>query len=85
VWSSFGWLEITALLFAGILITAALYYVQTRAQQKLSENTIGVLYALLPLFAAVFSWIMLGETLSVIGMVGGAMMVTGVILAAVYK
>ncbi len=84
-WISFGWLEITALLFAGIIITAALYYVQTRAQQKISENTIGVLYALLPLFAAVFSWMILGETLSPIGIVGGAMMVIGVALAAVYN
>jgi len=83
-WTSFGLLEISALLFAGILITAALYYVQTRAQLKLSENTIGVLYALLPLFAAVFSWIILGETLSPIGIVGGGMMVVGVALAAVY-
>jgi len=84
-WTSFGWLEIFALLFAGILITAALYYVQTRAQQKLSEHTVGVLYALLPLFAAVFSWMMLGETLSLVGIVGGAMMVIGVALAAVYN
>jgi len=84
-WSSIGGLEITALLFAGILITAGLYYVQTLAQQKLSENTVGVLYALLPLFAAVFSWMILGETLSLIGMAGGAMMVAGVALAAVYK
>lgn len=84
-WSSFGWLEVTALLFAGILITAALYYVQTRAQLKLSENTIGVLYALLPLFAAIFSWMILGETLSPIGIAGGGMMVVGVALAAVYN
>lgn len=83
--ASFGLLEIIALLFAGILITAALYYVQTRAQQKLSENTIGVLYALLPLFAAVFSWMILGETLGPIGIVGGGMMVVGVALAAVYN
>lgn len=84
-WSSFGGLEIGALLFAGILITAGLYYVQTLAQQKLSENTVGVLYALLPLFAAVFSWMILGETLSPIGMAGGTMMVVGVALAAVYN
>jgi len=85
VWTSFGLLEIAALLFAGTLITAALYYVQTRAQQKLSEHTVGVLYALLPLFAAVFSWMILGETLSPIGIAGGAMMVAGVALAAVYS
>ncbi len=85
MWSSFGWIEVSALLFAGTLITAALYYVQTRAQKKLNENTIGVLYALLPLFAAVFSWMILGETLSPIGIAGGAMMVIGVAMAAVYN
>lgn len=85
VWAAFGGEEIGVLLFAGILITAALYYVQTLAQQKLSENTIGVMYALLPLFAAVFSWMILGETLSLIGIAGGGMMVVGVTLAAVYK
>lgn len=84
-WSNFDGLEIGALLFAGILITAGLYYVQTIAQQKLSESTVGVLYALLPLFAAVFSWMILGETLSALGIAGGAMMVVGVALAAVYK
>lgn len=84
-WASFGGVEIAALLFAGILITAAMYYVQTIAQQKLSESTVGVLYAMIPLFAAVFAWIILGETLSLIGMAGGAMMVVGVVLAAVYK
>ena len=84
-WTSFGWLEISALLFAGTLITAALYYVQTLAQKKLSEHTVGVLYSLLPLFAAVFSWMILGETLSPIGIAGGAMMVIGVAMAAVYN
>jgi drug/metabolite transporter (DMT)-like permease len=44
-----------------------------------------VLYALLPLFAAVFSWMILSETLSPIGIVGGVMMVAGVALAAVYN
>lgn len=84
-WGSFGGLEIAALLFAGILITAAMYYVQTIAQQKLSENTVGVLYSLIPLFGAIFSWIILGETLSPIGIAGGGMMILGVVLAAVYK
>jgi drug/metabolite transporter (DMT)-like permease len=82
-WTSFGWLEITTLVFAGIVITAAMYYVQTLAQKKISENTIGVLYALLPLFAAVFSWMILGETLTIVGIAGGVMMVVGVALAAV--
>jgi drug/metabolite transporter (DMT)-like permease len=84
-WGSIGGLEIAALLFAGILITAAMYYVQTLAQQKLSENTVGVLYALIPLFGAIFSWIILGESLSLIGIAGGGMMILGVVLAAVYK
>lgn len=83
--SVFGVEEIGVLLFSGILITAALYYVQTLAQQKLSENTIGVMYALLPLFAAIFSWMLLGETLSPVGMAGGGMMIVGVALAAVYN
>jgi drug/metabolite transporter (DMT)-like permease len=85
VWTSFGLLEISALLFAGTLITAALYYAQTLAQKKLSEHTIGVLYALLPLFAAIFSWIILGETLSPIGIAGGGMMIVGVAIAALYN
>lgn len=81
-WQAVGWAEGAALLYAGVLITAAMFYAQTIAQKKLSENTIGILYALLPLFAAVFSWMILGESLSPVGIAGGALMVAGVVAAS---
>ena len=82
--AAFGPFELGVLVYAGVLITAALYYVQTLAQQKLSENVIGILYALIPLFAAVFSWMILDERLAPPGIAGGLLMVAGIALAGIF-
>lgn len=79
--SAYGSSEWLAIFFAGILGTAALYVTQTFAQVKLKESTIGIIYAFIPVFTAGSAWFILGERLSPIGIWGGALMISGIILA----
>lgn len=73
------WLPLFYLAFFG---TVVIYVAQNFAQMKLSESIIGIIYALLPLFGAISSWVILGETLTPIGMGGCVLMVIGAMVAS---
>lgn len=69
------------ILFAASFGTVGVYLTQGYAQTTVSETTIGLIYALMPLFTALSSWVLLDERLSLQGKVGAGLMVLGVILA----
>ncbi|MEG1584434.1 MAG: DMT family transporter [Anaerovorax sp.] len=61
--------------------TVVIYVSQNTAQTKVTESMIGIIFALIPLYGALSSWVILGETLSFIGKVGCVLMVLGVLVA----
>lgn len=69
------------LIFSATLGSIGIYLTQGYAQTRVSEATIGLIYALMPCFTAISAWFMLGESLSLQGKLGAALMVFGVILA----
>lgn len=79
---SFGTKEWIPLLYLAFFGTVVIYVAQNFAQTKLTESIIGIIYALIPLFGAISSWIILGETLSVVGGMGAGLMVIGAMVAS---
>ncbi len=61
-----------SLIFVALLITVFTYLVQNRFQRYLSDVTIGLIYSLEPLFAAVTAFLILHEQITLRLVLGGA-------------
>ena len=59
-----------ALIYLGGVTTALANYIQTKAQKGISAERASIIYAMDPVYGAIFSNLLLGETLSSYGMVG---------------
>jgi drug/metabolite transporter (DMT)-like permease len=69
------------LLYLGVVATAGMLFLQAAAQRFVSADKAAVIYAMEPVFAALFAWAWLSEVLSVQAAIGGAMVVCAVILS----
>ncbi|HXE74193.1 MAG TPA: DMT family transporter [Candidatus Xenobia bacterium] len=76
-WSANLWF---ALGVTAVLGTALAFSVQTWAQQYTSATHAAVLFSLEPVFAAAFSYLMVGERLGGRGFVGAALILAGVLV-----
>jgi drug/metabolite transporter (DMT)-like permease len=72
---------IGALLFTGVIATAAALVWQMRAQRQMSSARAALLLCFEPVFATLASWVWLGERLSATQWVGAGLIVAGMILA----
>ena len=70
---------INALLMTGIIATTIAILIMVWAQQILSPSQTALIFSLEPVFAALFSWILIGELLGFWGWVGGFLVVMAVI------
>ena len=68
------------LLYLGLVASAGMLFLQAVGQRRVSAEKAAVIYAMEPVFAALFGWWWLGEGLGLRGFVGGAMVVIAVIL-----
>ena len=72
-----------ALAIAFLAVSAvATFWFQLRAQRVVPPGETALIFALEPLFASLASWIVLGEVLSVTQWVGGGLVFSAVLLAA---
>lgn len=67
--------------FLGAVATAAMLFLQAQGQKRVSATRAALIYALEPAFAALFSWLLLGEQLGVRAAVGGSILVAAVLLS----
>jgi drug/metabolite transporter (DMT)-like permease len=72
---------IVALLYAALFATALAFVWQMRAQREMSSGRAALIFCFEPVFAALASWVWLGETLSASQWLGGGLILTGMILA----
>ena len=70
-----------ALLFTGVIATAAALVWQMRAQRHMSSARAALLLCFEPVFATIASWLWLGERLSLTQWIGAGMIVAGMIVA----
>jgi len=72
-----------ALIYTGVVATAAALVWQMRAQREMSSARAALLLCFEPVFATIASWVWLGERLSITQWIGAALIVSGMILAEV--
>lgn len=72
---------VLALAITGVLATAVAFSVQTWAQQFTSPTHTAIIYSLEPVFAALTSFVVLGERLGGRGLLGAGLILAGVLLA----
>jgi drug/metabolite transporter (DMT)-like permease len=70
-----------AVLFLGVIATALVFALQLRVQRYTTATHTALIFALEPVFAALFAWLWIGELLTPAVLVGGAIMLFGVLLA----
>ena len=73
-----GWASIT---YLGLVATAAMIFVQAVAQRWVAAFEAAVIYSLEPVFAAVFSFALLGETLGWRGFLGAGLILGAMVLS----
>ncbi len=73
-----------ALLLCSVIATAACFTAQTMVQQRLPAIRIAIILTLEPVFAALFGYLLAGDRLGPIQLVGAAVMVATLAFAEVY-
>jgi len=68
------------LLYLGVVASAAMFFLQAVAQRHVSANQSAVIYAMEPVFAALFAWAWLAETMTLRATVGAVIVVMAVVL-----
>jgi len=85
VFESMAWPAIRAaavpILYAGLLSVAVAYTLQVIGQRHARPAPAAIILSFEAVFAAVGGWIILGETMSLRGLAGAALMLAGVVLA----
>ncbi len=75
--------SIAVIIYTGIFATALAIFVQSRAQQFTTSTHAGLIFSLEPVFGAIFSFLILSERLSTMGMIGAALIFAGIILSEI--
>jgi drug/metabolite transporter (DMT)-like permease len=68
-------------LYTGLVGTAAVLGVQTSIQRFTTPSHAALIFSLEPVFAALFAWALVGETLGTVGVLGGGLILCGMIVA----
>jgi drug/metabolite transporter (DMT)-like permease len=72
---------ITAILFTGLICTAAAFSIQAWAQQFTPPTHTALIFVLEPVFAALTSYVLLGEHLGTRGTIGAFLIFSGILIS----
>ncbi|MDR3412810.1 MAG: DMT family transporter [Formivibrio sp.] len=73
--------HLPALIYLGVVASAGMLFLQALAQRHVSAEKAAIVYAMEPVFAALFGWLWLSESLGVRGALGGVLVVMAMILS----
>lgn len=72
---------LAGLLYLGVVASAAMFFLQAVAQRYVNANESSVIYAMEPVFAAMFAWVWLSETMTQRAVLGAVIVVGAVVLS----
>jgi drug/metabolite transporter (DMT)-like permease len=72
-----------AVIINGVFATALAFYLQNRFQKYSSPTKIAIIFSAEPVFGAIFSYLILGETVGFFGFIGGIAIFSGMCIAQV--
>lgn len=73
--------NLNVLLYAGVIVTAVPIWTQTQAQRSVSASEAALLYTLEPVFASIFSFFWLHESLGVRGFLGAVLILSATLIS----
>ena len=76
---------IGSILITAVFATALTFYLQTRFQKDTGSTRAGIIYALEPVFAVIFAYLIHGEKLSRQDWVGGGLLLAAILIAELGK
>lgn len=76
-------LDIALIGFLGVFATALTLFVQNFAQKFADPTHVAIIFATEPMFAGLFGWWLLGETLAGIQLTGAALIIVGMLIAEI--
>jgi drug/metabolite transporter (DMT)-like permease len=69
------------LFYLGVVAGAGMLFLQAVAQRHVTADKAALVYAMEPVFAAMFAWMWLGEILTLQAAIGGSMVVAAVVIS----
>jgi drug/metabolite transporter (DMT)-like permease len=72
-----------AVIINGVFATALAFYLQNRFQKYSSPTKIAIIFSAEPVFGAIFSYLILGETIGFFGFIGGITIFSGMCIAQI--
>ena len=72
-----------AVVVNGVLATALAFYLQNRFQKYSTPTKIAIIFSAEPVFGAIFSYWILGETIGIFGFIGGIAIFLGMCIAQI--
>lgn len=73
--------SVLSILYLGVIATALVSVLQVRAQRAVSAHVTALVFVLEPVFAALFAYVLLGETLGMWGWVGAGLIGVAMLLS----
>jgi len=73
--------SVSVLVYLTFLATMLTTYVQTRFQKETTPTRAVIIFSIEPVIAAIVAYVLLGERMGEMGIVGGAMIITGVLVS----
>jgi drug/metabolite transporter (DMT)-like permease len=71
---------IFGLAYTSLLATIITFMIQTKFQKEVGPTKAGMIFSFEPMFAAIFAYFMLNERISAMGIIGGILIFSGLIL-----
>ena len=78
-------ISLFAALYTGLLGSAAVLGIQTSVQRFTSASHAALIFSLEPVFAAIFAFLIAGERLGPVGLLGGALILAGMVAAELWR
>jgi drug/metabolite transporter (DMT)-like permease len=75
-----GWVW-AGIVFLGVVATALGFAVQSKAQRFTTPTHVALIFAMEPVFSAIFAWLLTGEVLTGRSLVGSLLILSGMIVA----